>query len=314
LTIAVGLGTGDQAVGGWGFFQPSQNLVDAFQVDDDGFPILNGSNPVVTRPTVANDMRVKSDENFTLHTGWVDPRLDWTVARRGVDFNEFGIFPGNTWIRSQENGGPYMTKKFTQLKSTPISGAATRNPRNFRYHRLAHVILWRAEVAVEDGDLDLARRLVNRIRERARDGEWVMGRVNATQIPVGGSGSTGYAAWLAANVDMSQPAANYKVEPYPADHPYFADKNIAREAVRLEIRLEFATENHRFFDLRRWGEGTATPNYDKAVIDHYIVQDAQFRNFMSGAVYTVPKNRYWPVPKAQLEIMEALSQDPHYKQ
>lgn len=43
-------------------------------------------------------------------------------------------------------------------------------------------------------------------------------------------------------VDWSKPAANYKVEPYPAGHPAFSSKTEARKAVRMETRLEFATE------------------------------------------------------------------------
>ena len=41
------------------------------------------------------------------------------------------------------------------------------NANNYRYIRYSHVLLWRAEIAAWEGDLETARRLVNMIREQA---------------------------------------------------------------------------------------------------------------------------------------------------
>ena len=289
--------TGGVVAFGYGFFQPSQCLIDAFQVDNDGLPILD----INARATVKNDMGILSSQEFTTTNQLLDMRLDWTVARRGVDFLGWAIHPGHSWIRAQGYGGPYMTKKYHILYKNRGNqdGITQYNNRNFRYHRLAHVILWRAEIAVEDGDLELARELVNRIRNRAKTSTPVMGLVTATTIPSTGKVDDSL-------VDWTKPAANYKVEPYPAGHAAFSNQANARDAVRMEIRLEFATEGQRFFDLRRWG-------IDVEVLNDFIQRDVKFRNTIIGAVYTA-RNRYWPLPQAQIDLqMGVITQDPEYK-
>jgi hypothetical protein len=109
-------------------------------------------------------------------------------------------------------------------------------------------------------------------------------------------------------VDWNKPAANYKVEPYPPGHPAFSSQTEARKAVRMEIRLEFATEGHRFFDLRRW-------EIDARVLNDYIARDRTFRNFYSEwDVYNPEEDDYWPLPESQIEIQKrVLQQDPSYR-
>ena len=96
-----------------------------------------------------------------------------------------------------------------------------------------------------------ARELVNMIRQRAAN-EVVMGRVLIYSLPKSvypwGEGSTDADYLTGGSVDWSQPAANYKIGLYPS----FATSNEAIRAVQWELRLEFATEGMRFFDLRRW--------------------------------------------------------------
>jgi len=107
-------------------------------------------------------------------------------------------------------------------------------------------------------------------------------------------------------VDWDQPAANYYIEPYPANADAFSSKEEARKAVRLELRLEFATEGDRFFQLRRWGIS------DK-VLNDFITEDSKFRILMRGAHYDPVKNDYWPLPQSELDISEGvLTQDPAY--
>ena len=292
---------------GWGFFQPSHNLFEAHQVDNDGLPVIDPSQ----RTPLASDMGIEGAASpFTPTDHLLDPRVDWSIGRRGIPFLDWGIFAGSSWIRLQSNGGPYMTKKYIHFNATRAQQAANQrsNNRNFRYHRLAHVILWRAEVAVEDGDLELARQLVNQIRRRAGN-QLVMGYVASTTIALNGRDDHTGAELV---IDNSRPAANYLVSEWPQNHPVFSSKETAREAVRLEIRLEFATEGQRFFDLRRWGQSSVTPDYDIKVLNDYIAHDIQVRSFMTGAVYTT-KFRYWPIPQSQLDIQPGvLTQDPDY--
>ena len=301
LSGACMISAGGPAAIGWGFYQASQCLVDAFGVDNDGLPFLD----ITARPTVKNDMGVSATTPFTPTDALLDLRLDWTLGRRGVDFLGWGIYAGVSWVREQGNGGPYMSKKYMHFEATrgQQSGSGFRNNRNFRYHRLAHVILWRAEIAVEEGDLTMAANLVNQIRARVQTSTPVMGLCTATVIPISG-------IVPAAELDRTKPAANYKTGLYPVP---FSSKEYAREAVRMEIRLEFASEGQRFFDLRRWGEGPYTPNYDVEVLTDYIKRDSEFREFMKQASTYSPAKRYWPIPQLQIDIQKGvLTQNPNY--
>ncbi|SHI56418.1 Starch-binding associating with outer membrane [Tangfeifania diversioriginum] len=279
---------------GWGFYQPSQNLYDAFQVTEDGLPVLD----VEDRVHLAIDMGIPSSDEFQPTDKPLDPRLDWTVARRGVDFLGWGIMEGQSWIREQPNGGPFMTKKFMHAfknQSLNVNGSGFRNGQNFRAYRYGHVLLWRAEIAIEDNDLNYARELVNMIRERAKGSDVVMGKVSNTKF----DGSP-------IVVDWDQPAANYLIEPYPVGAEAFSSQENARKAVRLEQRLEFATEGMRFFDLRRWG-------IDDEVLNAFIEQDTKFRDFLKGASYNPDRADYWPLPESQLDLQDVLQQDPDYE-
>ena len=286
---------GPASCGGWGFYQPSQNLFEAFQVDANGLPVLD----MAARKHLANDMGVGSGTDFTPTQEPLDPRVDWIIARRGVDFLGWGIHPGNDWIREQGNGGPYMTKIFMHKKdeqSLNLNGTGFSNGKNFRTYRYASILLWRAECAIEDNDLELARTYVNMIRDRAKTSTPVMGLCTSTKD-------------LGVNpvVDYTKPAANYKVEPYPGPGVYpFDTKENALRAVQEETRLEFACTNHRFFDLRRWGVLASTLNA-------YIAQDVQFRTFMQGAVFNADEDDYWPIYQGVIDLQKGIiTQDPAY--
>jgi tetratricopeptide (TPR) repeat protein len=90
-----------------GFFQPTQNLVNAYQVDANGLPLLETFN----NTDVKNDQGIASNQPFEPHTGPLDPRLDWTVGRRGIPYLDWGPHGGQNWIRDQAYGGPYSPKK-----------------------------------------------------------------------------------------------------------------------------------------------------------------------------------------------------------
>ena len=275
---------------GWGFYQPSQVLFESFQTTADGLPVLD----IAQRDPIQSDMGVLSAAEFKPTTHLMDPRVDWTISRRGVDYLGWGICAGQSWIREQANGGPYMTKKYMHLfanRALQTFGSGFDNNRNFRAIRLAHVLLWRAECAIADNDLAMAKDLVNQIRNRAKGSQVVMGL--CTTYKFDGS---------AVVVDYTKPAANYKVEPYTA----FASKDEATKAVQMEWTLEFATEGQRFFNLRRWGN-------IKDVMNDYIARDSKFRSFLTGAQFVSPKNEYWPLPQAQLDIQASLTQDPNHK-
>src|SRR4029079_1611963 len=99
-----------------GFFQPSQYLVNHFKTDPvTGLPDLDHYNDV----DVKNDEGIESSEPFTPYAGTLDPRLDWTVGRRGIPYLDWGNHPGKDWIRggNQALDGPYSPKKNVYYKS-----------------------------------------------------------------------------------------------------------------------------------------------------------------------------------------------------
>ncbi|MBN2667523.1 MAG: RagB/SusD family nutrient uptake outer membrane protein [Bacteroidales bacterium] len=285
---------GPASLGGWGYFNPTQVLFEAFQVTEEGLPVTD----IHDRVPLAIDQGLGSREEFIPTDHLLDLRVDWTIARRGIDFLGWGIHPGGDWMREQHINGPYMTKKYMHFKSEQglnLDGIGFYNGKNYRLYRLAHIILWRAEVAAEEGDLEYARTLVNMIRTRAKESTPVMGLC------------TSYSD-LASNpvVDWTRPAANYKVEPYPSGHPAFSGIEEAREAVRLEIRFEFATEGHRFFDLRRWG-------IDGEVLNDFISRDTEVTDYMKGARYDPEEDDFWPLPPDEVELQKGiLKQDSSY--
>ena len=65
---------------GWccGFYQPTQDLVDAYQTEN-GLPMFD---TFQASSAMDHDYNITSDQAFTLPTATVDPRLDFTVGRR----------------------------------------------------------------------------------------------------------------------------------------------------------------------------------------------------------------------------------------
>ncbi|KAA0991764.1 RagB/SusD family nutrient uptake outer membrane protein [Dyadobacter aurulentus] len=255
-----------------GFYQPSQNLVNAFKTDAAGLPLLDTFNSV----DVKNDEGLASTDAFTPYEGTLDPRLDWTVGRRGLPFLNWGVHPGKNWIRDQAFGGPYTFKKFFAYSGENAGAESPRaNANNYRAIRFADVLLMRAEVAVEQNDLATALKIVNQIRTRA-------GNVVVTDA-------------------SGKPAANYLVKPYPA----FSTQDYARKAVRFERRVELAMEGHRHFDLVRWGVADV-------VLNAYLTKESVKRSYLKGATFVKGKSEYFPIPQAQIDIMGAdvLRQNP----
>lgn len=213
-----------------GFYQPSIDLANAFQVDASGLPLIDTFN----NSDFLNDYGINTDEAFTPDTtSPVDPRLDYTVGRRGIDYNGFGEHIGAEWIRAtfDDISGPYLPKKNVYQadelgvnQGTGVWGQQHSGV-NYNIMRYADVLLMAAEAAAETSDLTTALTLVNQVRTRA---------ASTPQVQA---------------VDGSGPAANYQVGTYPS----FADQAAAIAAVRFERRIELGMEGHRLFDLRRWG-------------------------------------------------------------
>jgi len=267
-----------------GFHQPSQNLVNAFKTDDSGLPMLD----TYSNEDVKNDEGLNSDQTFVPHTGPLDPRLDWTVGRRGLPFLDWGVNPGSNpgWVRDQHNGGPYSPKKnviyMSQVREYSNSDWNSLNANNLKLLRYADLLLYAAEADVELGLIDDALHLVNLVRARAANKDGFLKNDDGTD------------------------AANYVISMYPP----FQDQAYARKAVRFERRLELGMEGHRFFDLVRWGIAADEKN-------QYFEKEKQKRTYMEKAFFKAGKNEILPIPqnainRSMKDGRKTLMQNPEY--
>lgn len=226
-----------------------------------------------------NDYKIASSAPFTEDAGPVDPRLDFTVGRRGIPYLDWTEHPGKDWIRDQTYAGPYSPKKFVYYKrqeNTLTDGSSwTRGyaTMNFNIIRFADVLLMAAEAEIEAGSLEKAREYTNMVRSRAAN----------------------QASWVTENNDKTKFAANYVISMY--DSPW-TDKEVAKTAVRMERKLELAQEGHRFFDLVRWGIADTELN-------KYLAYESQFLvTKFGGAKYTKGKNEYLQFLRLKLIFKE----------
>ena len=207
-----------------------------------------------------------------------DPRLDWTIGRRGIPYWDWGVHTGSDWIRDQSYAGPYSPKKQVYKKSQ--EGKYTENgswtsgytANGYRMIRYADVLLLLAECQIETGDLTSALANINAVRNRAAN-------------PAG----------FVTEVDGITPAANYRISEYPS----FPDEDYARKALRMERKLELGMEGHRWFDLNRWGitvtELNRILNYEKST----PWGPSMYYNSSVG-----PEDITYPIPQRQIDLSQ----------
>ena len=259
-----------------GFYQPSIDLANAFQTEN-GLPLLDTYN----QTDITNDYGVNSDEPHTPHTGPLDPRIDFTIGRRGVDLNGYGPNEGKDNVRAAfgDISGPFVGKKnfYTAGDDTNIGKGGWGEERSgINYHiiRYADVLLMAAEAAVETGNLEKARGYVNQVRQRA------------------------------INTPRADSSPNYVIDTYNST---WTDTNVARKAVRFERRLELGMEGHRLFDLRRWGNFVD-------VMNTYIVNESRtISNYGQKSNPAQSKHMLLPIPLNAIDTSEGnLKQNPGF--
>ncbi|MDE5858703.1 MAG: RagB/SusD family nutrient uptake outer membrane protein [Muribaculaceae bacterium] len=270
---------GDSPYHGDGFFLPSQDLINAYQTDENGLPVFDYQ----SRPDYAVVTFV-DDNNQTLSntTPTVDPRLDFVVGRPTITYKTYPDRPCGSWVRDRGVYGHNCAKRFwvspeskDMLQGWPW-GASEMNWQIIRY---ADLLLYKAEALIELGQLDEARELINRVRSRAMNSEYVK--------------------------DFNDPtkdAANYKIGLYPAAG---WTQDYARQALRTEMRLEKALEGERFFDLVRWGIA-------KQVMTKYFEAEKDNRIYYQNAKFD-DGEEYFPIPVAQYNFSQGIYvQNPGY--
>ncbi|MDE6117868.1 MAG: RagB/SusD family nutrient uptake outer membrane protein, partial [Duncaniella sp.] len=252
---------------GDGFFLPSQDLINAYQTDANGLPLFDYQERPDYGTVVFN-----GNGGYTLGNvhGNVDPRLDFVTGRPTIRYKTYSESPCGLWVRNSDTYGYNNTKRFWLSPESPQAtqgwpwGASALNWQIIRY---ADLLLYKAEALIEIGGngLEEARNLINRVRQRAMNSEYVKD-FN----------------------DPSKCAANYKIGLYPAAG---WNQDYARKALRTEMRLEKAMEGERFFDLVRWGIAKETMN-------NFFAAEKDNRIYYQNATFDTGEE-YFPVPVAQ---------------
>ncbi len=301
-----------------GFYQPTQYLVNSYQTDG-GLPLVDG----FLNSEVKWDKGVLSSTQFEPHQGALDPRLDWTVGRRGLPFHDWGPHPGQRWVRDQAYSGPYASKKhiWWQKDDEDVNNPSSWAPGtsyNIPIIRFADVLLMAAEAEIEVGSLEQARQYINRVRERAADesswvnndfnrgyafeivgsegemlalspteGQWVVREDLGTTFVFLGGLPTDINSWN----EYTEP--NYEISLYSD----LGTQQQAREIVRFERKLELALEGHRYFDLIRWGIA-------ESEINEFMEYEGAFfpASYLNEGRFTTNKNEYFPIPQRQIDL------------
>ena len=255
-----------------GFFQPTQDFVNSFRTAPDGLPYLDNYND----ESVSSDQGILPETPFTEYTGRLDPRLDWSVGRRGIPYWDWGDHTGSDWIRDQSYAGPYSPKKQVYKKSqegiyTEVGNWTSGYTANgYRMIRFADVLLLKAECEAKSISDDLGLGEVNLVRSRAAN-------------PDG----------FVKEADGITPAANYVIDLYPA----FPDTSFALQAIRFERKLELGQEGHRYYDLQRWdkviSELSRTLEFEKTM---------PWGNLMYRQAVVGPEDVNYPIPQRQIDI------------
>jgi hypothetical protein len=273
-------------IGCCGFDQPSFSLVNAYKTD----PVTGYAMPdTYNNSNLKNDQGLKSTDPYVADIVTpVDPRLDWTVGRRGIPYLDWGLNPGFIWIRNQASAGPYLPLKNVPYKSQVgnFTDKSSWTPGytaiNINLCRFSDVLLWAAECEVEVGSLDNAQVDVNIVRNRAKNSPTQPGSV-----------------------------AKYFVNPYAAGFFTAQGQAGARKYVQFERRLELAMEGHRFFDLVRYGTAAAELNA-------YVTKEVGFGySLMSGSTFKAGQSDYFALPQAEIDAstvggVPTLTQNPGY--
>jgi len=257
-----------------GFFNPTQDFVNSFRTDANGLPYLNTYNSV----EVTNDQGVDVSAAYTEFSGQLDPRLDWSVGRRGIPYLDWGDHTGQDWIRDQTYSGPYSPKKQVYKQSQEgtytevgnwTSGYTANGYRTIRY---ADAILLKAECEAMTGTGDLGLGEVNSIRARAMNTD----------------------SWV-KEADGTTNAANYVIGLYSASD--FADQASAMKRIKFERKLELGQEGHRYYDLQRWGdvvpELTRIMAYEKTM---------PWGTNLYGSASIGPEDVNFPIPQRQIDV------------
>jgi len=257
----------NQEYGCCGFHVPSHDLINAFKTDDKGLPMFDGYNN--------NDVAASGDYK----TNTFDPRLDHTVAIPGHPYKyKTDFIFQKSWARAPEVYGAFASLKevvrpddASFQKVPPFMSSS----KNWDIIRFDDVMLFKAEALIELGRQDEALPLINQLRTRA---------ANSTALLKQSDGTS---------------TSHYGMDTYKPGVNCTWSQSFARQALRWERRLEFATEGYHFFDLVRWGTA------GDAITSYFNIEKTRSAH-LSDAKFTKGRDEYLPIPLNQINYSKGL--------
>jgi len=235
------------SLNGNGNMNPSQNLVDAFPMDN-GYPITDATNSQYNKNTPYNkrDPRLAKYIIYNGSTAGVANTLIYTGRNSGTDD---GI---NVKEQRSTRTGYYMRKRLRMDVNCAIGSATTKPHYNPRI-RYTEMYLTYAEAA------------------------------NEAWGPKGNNGN-GYSAYDVIKAIRKRAGVGGTADPYL--EKCASDKDEMRKLICNERRLELCFEGFRFWDLRRWKEDLNQPVYgidwDKngGTYKTFVAEERDYEDYM----------------------------------
>lgn len=256
------------------FHKATYNMVNAFQVDDQGVPLFEDF----------NEAELKGNYDTYFESRTFDPRLGHTVAIPGFPWKYQEVLFDSAGSRDPGIYG-YMNSLKENVR-TDSPGLWDEfwmfNSKNQKEVRYAEVLLWKAEILIQLGRHQEALPIINQLRERAANS------TGKLKLP-----------------DGSFPT-NYAVEPYVDGVNINWTPEVAWEALMYENRLEMAMEGRRYYDLVRWGIAAE-------VMNAHFETEMQRSPWLEVAYFTKGRDEYLPIPQAQMNWAQGVyKQNPGY--
>ena len=261
--------------GAVGRTNPTQELVDAFEMKTTGRPIsdpLSGyseTNPYSTTGTTQRDPRLALTVMFNGQTFKSKPVETFIGGKDGIGVN----------VNATKTG--YYMRKFISDNAIWNTSANANRRRPWIIFRYAEILLNYAEALNEaQGTAAAAQVLgaVNQVRQRPGIAMPALQTTNAT--------GNGY-------VELT--------------------KEAIRTRIQNERRVELAFEEHRFYDVRRWKLGNLY--FNKPVHGMRITKTGTTFNYERFQVENrvfYDKNYLFPISQNELNRAPALGQNPDY--
>ncbi len=265
-------------MGGWGGSNPTQEHIDAYEMEDGSTPILGynaDGSPIINEASGYREVGIYSQAH---PEGYHMNNIFYMYAKREPRFYATINYNNAFWKTRRLNffkgatdgfkGGPdytttgYMMRKFLDEQGVDIlQGRFT--DKTWIYYRLGELYLNYAEALNEaDGAVSDVYTYVNAIRNRS----------GLPDLPAG------------------------------------LNKEQMREKIRHERRIELAFETHRYFDCHRWKIAHITDN--SAIhgmdIDATVATSFYKRTLVEKRVFETPKHYLWPIHQNEINKAPTL--------